>query len=585
MRYDIVLVSYNSVRWLEPCVQALSRLDYDLSQLNLVFVDNASTDDTVNRLHALKQQYPGFGGFEIVESGKNSGFGAGCNLGAAQGSAPLVFFLNLDTAIFPDALQRLDETIAETGPEVVAFEMRQLPFEHGKLYDPVALQTNWCSGAAVVVRRPAFEAVGGFDAHIFMYGEDVDLSWRLRAVGGVLQYVPRARVMHFTNQKEGGNAFEYLCGQESQLLLHYKYSDAIGILKAEKHYLQQLCCPPHFPHVRKKLLKAYLEHFIKLWPFLLWRFRSGIGHTVVPANFEQDFCDNRGQQALILPQSRPLVSVIIRTTQQPDMLRETLQSLRNQTYSNFEVVVVEDGPCAAKQLLEQEFSDLNWQYHHTGQRIGRGRAGNLGLAMARGELCNFLDQDDYFYADHLETLVACFEQNPQTDIVFGSAMELQAEVISRNPYRLQTKSIEHLANVRLDTFLFCRNCLAPIQTVMFRHTLFEQLGGLHEELDGGEDWYMWLKYLTVARRTNQREVDIKRATSVYYVPAGQQAAQARVEQYAAFYKRIFEDEKLCYQLTARQLRDFYRDFLNDIAHLNNTGQLTGFIEAQRRNEF
>ena len=47
--------------------------------------------------------------------------------------------------------------------------------------DPVTLDTVWCSGAAMLLRRSAFESVGGFAARIFMYGEDVDLSWRLRA--------------------------------------------------------------------------------------------------------------------------------------------------------------------------------------------------------------------------------------------------------------------------------------------------------------------------------------------------------------------------------------------------------------------
>ena len=69
--------------------------------------------------------------------------------------------------------------------------MRQIPYEHPKAYDPVTLDTPWVSGAATLFRREAFEAVGGFDDAIFMYGEDVDLSWRLRA-RGLAPHLPAA---------------------------------------------------------------------------------------------------------------------------------------------------------------------------------------------------------------------------------------------------------------------------------------------------------------------------------------------------------------------------------------------------------
>ena len=78
-----------------------------------------------------------------------------------------------------------------TTRRVAAWEMRQIPYEHPKAYDPVTLDTPWVSGAAMLLRRSAFEDVGGFDPRIFMYGEDVDLSWRLRARGWRLRYLPR----------------------------------------------------------------------------------------------------------------------------------------------------------------------------------------------------------------------------------------------------------------------------------------------------------------------------------------------------------------------------------------------------------
>jgi hypothetical protein len=91
--------------------------------------------------------------------------------------------INQDCIVEPGALETLVAIAAADDDRVAAWEMRQIPYEHPKAYDPVTLDVPWVSGAATLFRRAAFDAVGGFDDAIFMYGEDVDLSWRLRARG------------------------------------------------------------------------------------------------------------------------------------------------------------------------------------------------------------------------------------------------------------------------------------------------------------------------------------------------------------------------------------------------------------------
>ena len=94
MRYDIVMVTYNSMKWLRACVAALAAVQYPLEELHLVFADNGSTDGTLEELRRMAGEYPAFGGFTVAENGANLGFGAACNRGAAKGSAPLLIFLN-----------------------------------------------------------------------------------------------------------------------------------------------------------------------------------------------------------------------------------------------------------------------------------------------------------------------------------------------------------------------------------------------------------------------------------------------------------------------------------------------------------
>ena len=581
MRYDIVLVTYNSVRWLESCVKALGGLDYDLSQLNVIFVDNASTDNTVEVLNKLKLQYSAFGGFEIVASGSNAGFGAGCNLGAAQGSAPLIFFLNVDTALHADALTRLDQYIASSDEETVAWELRQLPYEHGKHYDPVTLQTDWCSGAAVVVRRTSFEEIDGFDPHIFMYGEDVDLSWRLRAAGGKLQYCPLAATEHYVLSKDGGRSLgEYAGSQLGRLLLAEKFGSLQQIAAAHKEYLQVLRHPQHFEGVRRVLLKKYLWNALHCWPFLFWRRKHPQQFKAQVADFRPGYAVERGCNVLQPLQSAPLVSVIIRTCGKPWSLRQTLRSLCHQTYKNFEVVVVEDNAPLAQAVAQQEFPQLNIRYACPGEHYGRGRMGNLGLSMAKGEFINFLDDDDFFYADHLELMLSRFEQQPQAQLVVGAAMQMIADVTSHEPYALDVKRWVHLDNLRCDPLLVAGAIPMPLQSVMFRRELYEQYGGMHETLDGGEDWYMWLKYFAKARRTSLCHGDFYRATSIFLVPANRTAAATRDEHYKQFYAQALAEvpEQFCF--TAAELNEIYTAFLQDMAHLTRTGQMTEYLKLR-----
>lgn len=132
---------------------------------------------------------------DVVAFDRNLGSAGGSNALAAGRSDDVVWVLNPDTYPSPRCATRMLEALA--GDTVVAVDARQIPLVHPKAYDRVTGDVSWASGACLMLRRAAFDAVGGFDDHFFpMYCDDVDLSWRLRHAGGRVVHEPRAVVFH-----------------------------------------------------------------------------------------------------------------------------------------------------------------------------------------------------------------------------------------------------------------------------------------------------------------------------------------------------------------------------------------------------
>lgn len=594
MHFDIVLVLHDSESWLPVCLAALSSARYDHARLHLIVVDNASAEDPLPLFFEGDGLSSNFSTTQLERLPKNLGFGAGCNRGAALGSSEYILFINVDTEVSPTLFAELESAISAAPPEVAAFECRQLPIETGHHIDPVTLETTWASAAALVVRRDAFEAVGGFDEHIFMYCEDVDLSWRLRAAGYRIQYVPAAEVWHYSrisHPDERGRddvapqvkLSEYTYGLLGNLLLRYKFGTFGDIRRGWALYFRVLRRPVHYTHVRRVLAKNFLKHLGQQWPFLFWRLSHRREYTAGVARFEGGFSPDRGPFPLKKPTGNALVSVVVRTCGRPDVLKRTLLSLHHQTYPNFEVVVVEDGPPISRELVQQTLCNLPHRYYSTGENIGRSRAGNLGLSKTRGVWLNFLDDDDYFYPDHIELLAAQLEAHPEASFVTAASMAMEVNAESREPYVYTVQDIYKMQYDRMDEFLLCQSCLMPIQSILFKRELFEQYGGLNENIDGDEDWSMWMKYFAYGRRIHNDCVDIPRATSIFLVPADPAAARKREEHYRQYEDQALDDDSIIFSATPRRMREFYEGLVGDLLHLQNEGKLEEYIDqwAQR----
>jgi N-acetylglucosaminyl-diphospho-decaprenol L-rhamnosyltransferase len=217
---DAVVVSYQSRATLRSCVEPLC----SIPGVAVTVVDNESSDGSLASVAGLP--------LRALASGRNGGFGFGCNLGAADGRAPYLLFVNPDATIDRQTLDVLvaeleaDPGLAAAGPRILDSDgslqrtQRNYPrlrstwaqtlFVHRiaprarwadeVIWDAAAYERagspDWLSGACLLVRREAFEAVGGFDERFFLYCEDIDLCRRLRQAGHDLRFGPGATVRH-----------------------------------------------------------------------------------------------------------------------------------------------------------------------------------------------------------------------------------------------------------------------------------------------------------------------------------------------------------------------------------------------------
>jgi GT2 family glycosyltransferase len=184
--------------------QELERLARSLSASELgpdLTLDVRALDNSADRaLEHLVTALLGPGTYRWT--GANLGYGAAHNLGmgeAFSAGADAYLCLNPDAVLHPRCLREL-WTIG-SAPNTGLTDARTFPEEHPKPYDPETGDAPWCTGTALLVRPEAFDASGGFDEGLFMYGEDVDLSWRVRVAGLRTRTAPGALVHHWVEHR------------------------------------------------------------------------------------------------------------------------------------------------------------------------------------------------------------------------------------------------------------------------------------------------------------------------------------------------------------------------------------------------
>ncbi|MGY3052007.1 glycosyltransferase involved in cell wall biosynthesis [Pedobacter sp. UYEF25] len=201
--------------------------------------------------------------------------------------------------------------------------------------------------------------------------------------------------------------------------------------------------------------------------------------------------------------STPLVSIIITTYNRADKLKDAIESLLNQTYTNIQIIVADDGSVDHTEQLVRHYPQVAYYYKENG---GQASGRNLGFEHAEGDLIATLDSDDVWYPEFLEKCVQKLERdrldfvfaNWDQEVKFGETWDF----LLNDPYlSLHHKNaVDGWVTLNSEDLrlVYLQSCPSPSSSLLVRKEIIASKW--REDLRIGDDWYMFLKIVLTTPR-------------------------------------------------------------------------------------
>ena len=221
MKLSVIILNYNVRYFLELCLKSVEAAIEDIDA-EIIVVDNKSSDDSCDM---VKQLFPSV---LLVENAENYGFSKGNNIGVTKARGEFLCILNPDTVVAEDTFTKvLQFADSQTQLGIVGCQLidgkgnflpeskRQVPtprvafqklmgksknYYANSLYPEDIGKTDVLVGAFMVLKRLVYDEVNGFDEDYFMYGEDIDLSYKILKLGYSNYYFGQTTIIHFKGE-------------------------------------------------------------------------------------------------------------------------------------------------------------------------------------------------------------------------------------------------------------------------------------------------------------------------------------------------------------------------------------------------
>lgn len=182
----------------------------------------------------------------------------------------------------------------------------------------------------------------------------------------------------------------------------------------------------------------------------------------------------------------PTFSVIIDTYNQAQFIHKTISSVLEQTYQDFEIIVVDDGSTDDTGSVVKTFTDPRLKYIYQ-ENAGQANTLNIGIKNSSGKYIAFLDGDDFFLPHRLEAHIQILEERPEIGLVASGYVYVDetGQITHENQAWQDTPQLD------LETWLFY--CPTAPSAVSVRRNWLEKVGGFDENLPCGIDYDLWIR--------------------------------------------------------------------------------------------
>jgi len=232
---SIIIISYNTAPITVNCINSIFNSFKKTDIFEVIIIDNASTDNTLEELKKLQKTYQNV---RIIGNSENIGFARANNQAVKLAQGKYLLFLNSDILVLDDAIEKLldfyklnEKSINFLGGKLLNKDLSPQPscgpfyslpvifaalFLRGDYwgltrYSPnIKKSVDWISGACILTTKHQFDRLGGFDENIFMYMDEIDLLYRAKKMGATVFFYPKSRFIHLGSASSAKRTYPIL---------------------------------------------------------------------------------------------------------------------------------------------------------------------------------------------------------------------------------------------------------------------------------------------------------------------------------------------------------------------------------------
>ena len=241
------------------------------------------------------------------------------------------------------------------------------------------------------------------------------------------------------------------------------------------------------------------EHHTNFKKFMAWSYENvvvpyGQYEKSLKLQRELEFIRNTlvDKASDITSQHKSLISVIMPAYNRADVIGMAIMSVLNQSYQNFELIVIDDGSddqtCNVVKELFSQHPEKNTKLIRASSNGGVSAARNLGLAKAKGELIAYLDSDNEWYEDYLLLVNAAFYENPMADSAYAGQEIWFSDSVYQRKFRTSVRLLPYnRSKIENSNFI-------DLNVFSHRKSLLKERGGFREDIRRLVDWELILRY-------------------------------------------------------------------------------------------